>query len=401
MRYELWLGMRYLFAGRRERFISVSAALSILGVALGVSALIVILAVMSGFRHDYTEKLVGIKAHLIVSAPEGVRDTEGLMRELSAIEHVMGVSPFIDGQAVLQLPEKPLGVLVRGIDVEREPRVSRLADYLVVGTLPRRDDEAVIGTELSAFLHVGLEDRLQLASPVDGKRHELSISGIFRSGMYETDAFLVGIPVARAQELYQLDGIVSGISVKLDHLERSEAVKRVVQERLGGAYTVRTWAELNPALFGALRVEKLVMFVIASLIIVVAALNIMSMLTMIVMEKTKEIGVLRALGATRLSVAMLFLFQGCVVGFLGIGLGFAGGIGLALNLTNLVRWVETAFGVSLFPSSVYYLDYLPIQINAFDVTMIISAAFILVVLAGTYTAVRVARLAPVDALRYE
>ena len=401
MRYELWLGLRYLFARHRERFISVSAALSIGGMALGVAALLVVLSVMSGFDHDIKEKLVGINAHLMVDTREGAQDIPELMRQLSAMDHVVGVSPFIAGQGMLQLPDRPFGVLVRGMDVEREAQVSRLAEYLVLGTFPRNDDDVVIGTELSAVIRAGLGDRLQLVSPVDGKTHGLLVSGIFRSGMYETDAFMVGVTLSRAQRFYDLEGGVHGLSVKLDELERSTAMQQAVQERLGGSYIVRTWMELNPALFGALRVEKLVMFVIVTLVIVVAALNIMSMLTMSVMEKTKEIGVLRALGATRWSVATLFLVQGCIVGLLGIGLGLAGGLALTLNLNTLVRGAEAAFGISLFPPSVYYLDTIPTQIHTTDVTAVITAAFCLAVLAGTYAAIRAARLAPVEALRYE
>lgn len=401
MRYELWLGLRYLFARRRERLISVSAALSIGGVALGVAALLVVLAVMSGFDHDISDKLVGINAHLIVDTPQGVRDTNELMRGLSAMEHVEGVSPFVAGQAMLQVPGRPFGVLVRGLDVEREPHVSRLAQYMVLGTFPRTDDEVIIGTELSSFLGVRPGEHLTLVSPADGKSHELTISGIFRSGMYETDAFLVGVTLDRAQQLFRLDGAVSGVSVKLDQLERSDAMQRAIQEQLGGRYNVRTWMELNPALFGALRVEKLVMFIIVALVIVVAALNIMSMLTMIVMEKTKEIGVLRALGATQGSVAGLFLWQGCVIGLLGIGLGLAGGLTLTFHLNHLMKWIEATFGVSLFPSNVYYLDYIPTQISVSDVTAVVTAAFLLAVLAGTYAAMRAARLVPVEALRYE
>ena len=401
MRYELWLGLRYLFGKRRERFISVSATLSILGVALGVMALITIIAVMSGFRRDYTEKLIGVNAHLIVDAPDGVRDTDQLLRQLSAMDHVVGVSPFITGQAVLDRSKDRLGVLVRGIDAAREPRVSRLADYVIVGALPQQDDDVLIGIQLSAYLDAVVGDPLEVTSPLDGKTRELIVSGVFRSGLYENDAFLVGVTLPRAQELFHLEGVVSGVSVKLDELERSDAMKHAIQEEVGGVYTVRTWTELNPALFGALRIEKIVMFVIATLIILVAALNIMSMLTMIVMEKTKEIGILRALGATRLSVALLFLFQGCFIGLLGIGLGFIGGLTLTVNLDSIVRWLEDTFGFSLFPSSVYYLDHIPAQIDAFDVSMILGVAFVLVVLAGTYTAIRAARLTPVDALRNE
>jgi lipoprotein-releasing system permease protein len=401
MRYELWLGLRYLFAKRRERFISIIALLSIGGVALGVAALLVVLAVMSGFDHDITDKLVGTNAHLIVDAPEGVRETEALMRRINAAEHVVGVSPFITGQAIVRLPQQAFGVIVRGIDTQRESRVNRLASYLVAGRLPEHDGEVLIGTELAASIGAGVGGPLRLISPADGQLHELAVSGVFRSGMYEYDSNLVAVTLARAQQLYHLDGVVSGIGVKLDAFERAHDVQQALQQRLGFAYRVKTWMELNPALFGALRVEKTVMFIILTLIIVVAALNIMSMLIMIVMEKTKDIGILRALGATRASVASLFLWQGSAIGLIGIGLGAAGGVALALHLNRIADWLEATFGWSLFPPTIYYLDHIPTQINPPDVLRVVAAAFVLTVLAGAYAALRAAQLPPVEALRYE
>ncbi len=401
MRYELWLGLRYLFAKRRERFISIIALLSIGGVALGVAALLTVLSVMSGFDHDIKEKLIGTNAHLIVDRPEGVQEIDELMRSLSAMEHVVGVSPFVSGQAILRLPDQAFGVLVRGIDVQREARVNRLADYIVMGRLPQRDNEVAIGTEMAVFLHAAPGKTLTLISPADGTAHELTMSGFFRSGMYEYDSSLVAITLARAQQLYHLGRVVTGIGVKLNQLEHSAAVERAIRTRLNGAYRVRTWMALNPALFGALRVEKTVMFVILTLIIVVAALQIMSMLIMIVMEKTKDIGILRSLGATRGSIATLFLSQGCVVGLLGVCLGLCGGLFLTLNLNSITKWLERTLGWSLFPPTIYYLDHIPTQINAFDIIRVVAATFLLTVLAGTYAAVRAARLSPVDALRYE
>jgi lipoprotein-releasing system permease protein len=401
MRYEFWLGLRYLFAKRRERFISIIAVLSIGGVALGVAALITVLSVMSGFDHDITDKLVSINAHLVVDAPEGVRNADELMQQLSAMEHVVGVAPFVAGQVILRLPNQAFGVIVRGIDPERDARISRLNEFIVLGRLPQSDDEVVIGTELSAYLGAGRGDELKLISPADGKTSSVTISGIFRSGMYDYDANLIALTIPRAQALYHLENVVSGLGVRLDRLDEADAVKARMQAQLGPAYNVRTWMELNPALFGALRVEKIVMFVILTLIVVVAALNIVSMLIMIVMEKTKDIGILRVLGATNGSIALLFLSQGCTVGLLGIALGLAGGVALAGNLNNVAAWMERTFGVAVFPPSVYYLDQIPTQIHAPDVVRVAAAAFLLTALAGTYAAVRAARLQPVDALRYE
>jgi len=401
MRYELWLGLRYLFAKRREKFISIIAVLSIGGVTLGVAALIVVLAVMSGFDHDITDKLVNTNAHVVVESPEGITGRDEVMRQISARPHVVGVSPFVSGQAILRLPDRAFGVLLRGIDPQREVRVNQLSEYMVFGALPAADDQIIVGTELASSLQLAVGSPVKLISPADGKTHELRVSGIFRSGMYEYDATLVAVTLSKAQQLYGLGERVTGIGIKLDALDHADDVAADLRRGLSASLRVKTWTELNPALFGALKVEKTVMFIILSLIIVVAALNIMSMLIMIVMEKTKDIGTLRALGATRGSIAALFLSQGVVIGLIGIGLGLAAGLSLAANLNGIMKWIEQATGWALFPSTVYYLDHIPARINGNDVAAVVTAAFALAALAGTYAAARAARLSPVDALRYE
>ena len=401
MSYELWLGVRYLVRRRRERFVSVIALLSIGGVALGVMALLVVLAVMSGFDHDLKEKLVATNAHLTVEAEGGVTEIEPLIRQIAGTEHVVGVSPYVMGQAIVRLSDRAFGILVRGLDIQREVRVSKLQEYLVMGGLPSRDEEVVIGSELASQIQAGPGDPLRLISPADGKLHELVVSGIFRSGLYEYDSGLIGVTITRAQQLFGRVGTVSGLSVRLDSLDKASEVKAKLQAALGPSYYVRTWMELNPILFGALHLEKITMFVILTLIVAVGALNIVSMLIMSVMEKTKDIGILRSLGATRSSVAALFLCQGCLVGSLGICLGLAGGLLLADNLNAIANWLEATFGISVFPPSIYYLDHIPTQINSGDLVWVVCAAFVLTVLASIYPASRAARLVPVDALRYE
>ncbi len=393
MRYEFWLGLRYLFVKRRERFISVIALLSIGGVALGVAALLVVLAVMSGFDHDIKDKLIGTNAHLIVDAPEGLPDAAAVMRQVSTAEHVVGVSPFVSGQAILRMPDQAFGVLVRGIDVERESRVSRLATYLVAGHLPQAENEAAIGTELSAYLQADLGSTLQVISPADGKMHEVTVGGIFRSGMYEYDSSLLVVTLAQAQQFYHLGSRVSGVGVKLDALERSNDVRRRLEAQLGLGVRVRTWMELNQTLFDALKLEKLTMFVILTLIVIVAAANIVSTLIMTVIEKTRDIGILKAIGATDGSIRWLFTWQGLVIGLLGT----AAGAGLAWTLI----WALDTYQFVRLPSTIYYLDHLPVRIEWGDWWKTIAAALAITLASTVYPARQAARLLPVDALRYE
>lgn len=394
MRYELWLSLRYLLARRRERFISIIAVLSIGGVALGVMALLVVLSVMSGFDHDLKTKLVGANAHLTVESPSGIRDPEAVIRAIAAAEHVDGVAPFIAGQAIVRLPERAFGVLVRGIDAQREIRVSKLHEYLVMGRLPQEDEDLLVGSELAHFIGVGLGGAVELISPADGKKHQLIVRGMFKSGMYEYDAGLVGMTIPRAQQLFGLTGgTVSGVSVKLDALERAEVVKWLLTRTLGPAFVVKTWMDLNQTLFDALKLEKLVMFVILTLIVLVAAVNIVSTLIMMVIEKTRDIGILKSIGASNRSVRAIFIWQGLVIGAIGTLLGVAG--------AWLLVWSVDRYQFIRLPSTIYYLDHLPVRIEAGDWAVTVLAAALISLLATVYPARQAARLAPVDALRYE
>ena len=394
MRYELWLSLRYLLAKRRERFISIIAVLSIGGVALGVMALLVVLSVMSGFDYDLKEKLVGANAHLSVQSASGISDVETVIRTIAASEHVDGVAPFVTGQAIVRLPQRAFGVLVRGLDVSREVRVSKLREYLVLGHLPQADDEAVVGTEFARFVGVGPGDRVQLISPADGRMHELTVSGLFRSGMYEYDAGLIGVTIPRAQTLFGLpEGTVSGVAVRLDALERAEQVKRQLAAKLEGPYEVKTWMELNQTLFDALKLEKMTMSVILTLIVLVAAVNIVSTLIMMVIEKTRDIGILKSIGASNRSVRAIFVWQGMVIGGAGTLLGLAGAWGLV--------WLLDTYQFIRLPSTIYYLDHLPVRIEWADWMVTAAAAAMISLLSTVYPARQAARLAPVEALRYE
>ena len=393
MRYELWLSVRYLMARRRERFVSIIALLSVGGVALGVMALLLVLSVMSGFDHDLKEKLVGTNAHLTIEGVEQVRDVEPLMRSVAETDHVAGVTPFVAGQAIVRLPDRAFGVIVRGLDVQREVRVSQLQNYMVMGHLPARDEEAIIGTELAKFMRVGLGHPIRLISPADGKSYTFIVSGIFRSGMYEFDAGLVGVTLHRAQDVFALPEVVSGLAVRLDQLERADEVKMRLTSKLGPGYLVKTWMEQNQTLFDALKLEKLTMFVILTLIVLVAAANIVSTLIMMVVEKTRDIGILKSVGASNRSIRWIFTWQGLVIGAIGTLLGVSGACGLI--------WLQDRYQFVRLPSTIYYLDHLPMRVEWNDWTWTIAAAIIISLLATIYPARQAAALEPVEALRYE
>jgi len=309
MRYELWLAVRYLLARRREKFVSVIAVLSIGGVALGVAALLVVLSVMSGFDHDLKEKLVGANSHLTVEAERGMSDIDPLLRLIAATPHVVGVSPVITGQAILRLPDRAFGVVVRGLDAEREIRISKLADYLVMGRLPTQPADVLLGSELASHLRISPGETLEVISPATGRLHRLQVSGIFHSGMYEYDATLIGVTIPVAQELFGLGGAVTSLAVRVDELERVQAVQQLLRRQLGPPYVVKTWMEQNQTLFDALQLEKLTMFVILTLIVLVAAINIASTLIMMVIEKTRDIGILKAIGASDAGITVQFLSE--------------------------------------------------------------------------------------------
>ena len=392
MRYELWLSLRYLRAKQRERFVSVIGILSVGGVALGVMALLVVLAVMSGFDHDLKEKLVGTHAHVSVESFQGIRDVEAVMRTIAATEHVVGVSPFVAGQAIMRLPDRAFGVVVRGLDLDRERQVSHLHDYLVMGRMPQ-PGEVLVGLELARVLGASIGEPCRLISPVDGSVRTFTISGLFKSGMYEYDASLVVTTIPDAQRFFGLGSVVTGLAVRADALERAGELQRRLQATLGRAYDVKTWMELNQTLFDALKLEKLTMFTILTLIVIVAAANIVSTLIMMVMEKTRDIGILKAVGASSGSVRAIFTWQGLLIGFGGTALGVAG--------AWAIIWALDTYHFVQLPSTIYYLDHLPVRIEWTDWAITIAAAMGISLLATIYPARQAARLNPVEALRYE
>lgn len=393
MRYELWIALRYFLAKRRTRFISLVSLISILGVAVGVMALLVVLAVMNGFETDLKDKIIGANAHIVVEKDYGIMDYAVLMEQIKAVAGIEAVAPFINGQAMLIHKQNVFGLAVRGIEPEKEFRVTKIGQYLRQGNAAIDKEEIIIGNILAEKLNLKLKDAVSLVSPFDGYSHTFHVSGIFNSGMYEYDANLVLINLQTAQEIFGLYGIVSGIGIKIDRVELARKIRQELSKKIGPDYFVLTWMDMNKNLFSALKLERTVMFIILTLIVLVAAFNIASTLIMLVMEKTKDIGILKAIGATSRSVKLIFSGEGMIIGILGTFLGVLGGFGLCHLLKNY-QFIK-------LPQDIYYIDRIPVRIERMDSFLVVFFAVLLSYLATLHPARQAARLNPVEALRYE
>ncbi len=422
MSYELFVSLRHLKAKRAQKFISLNTWISVGGVALGVMALIVVIAVMSGFGKDLRDKILGTNSHVVVTniTRSGMEDYETILKKVVETEGVNAAAPFILSQVMLTFGGNSSGVVVRGVDPDREAMVSDLEKNLVQGDLgmlkkkasvaggPRRD-MIILGKELAHKLGVQVKDAVSMVSPASRltpmglmpKIKLFEVAGFFESGMYEYDSNLAFISIQSAQKFFAMKGKVSGIEIQVKDIDRADKIAEKLQEHLGFPYYARDWMRMNKNLFSALRLEKIVMFIILILIILVAAFNIVSTLFMVVMEKTKEIAILKSMGASRTSIMKIFSFQGLIIGVTGTLIGCVGGFTIVPNLNEIVGVIESIFGITAFPSDVYYLDELPSEIQYLDSFLIVIFSIVICFLASLYPAWRASRLNPVDGLRYE
>ena len=406
MRYPLFIALRYLRGGRGSPFLSLITLISIGGVTLGVAALIITLSVMNGFHEDLRDKIVGTNAHIIIlkGGQEGLNNYRELGERVKGMEHVLATSPFILSQAMISSSQSSLGAVIRGVDIGKEIQVTDLNKNIVKGDLEGFDSESLIlGKELALSLGVDVGEWVRIISPKGmatpvGMRPRFrgfKVSGIFDSGMYEYDSTLAYITLDSARVLFGMGDVVTGIQVKIDDIYLADRLDRAIQRELGYPYWVRNWMELNKNLFAALKVEKITMTVILVLIILVAAFNIASALIMKVIRKTKEIGILKAMGAKGPSIMSIFILEGLFIGLMGTLLGtFIG---------SFICFLQDKYHLVKLPGGgeVYYISILPISLRGSDILLVSLAAMGISLLATIYPAWRGARLDPVEAIRYE
>jgi len=418
MKYEWFIGLRYLKAKRKQTFISIITVISIAGVMVGVMALIVVLSVMTGFEKTLKEKILGTQAHLVVlkTSQEGMDQYDEVIRKTGEVKGVLAAAPFIFSQVMLSSGSSVSGVVLKGIDPDREGKVTELANNLKAGRLQDlKEAQAggappiILGVELAKHLSVSPGDSLQVISPLGTmtpmgmmpkmKRHK--VVGIFHSGMYEYDNTMAYVSIETAQKFFGMESQVTGIQVKTGDLYRVKEIGREIRKKLGFPYWTKDWMEMNRNLFSALRLEKIAMFIILVLIVLVAAFNIISTLIMVVMEKHKDIAILKSMGASSKGILRIFMIEGLVIGVVGTTLGALLGLLAAFNLEKITGFVENLFGFKILASDVYYIDKLPSQVNGADVAIITGTAILISLLATLYPSWRASRLDPAEALRYE
>ncbi|SPD75101.1 Lipoprotein releasing system, transmembrane protein, LolC/E family [uncultured Desulfobacterium sp.] len=406
--FEIFLGIRYLKAKRKQAFISIITIISALGVMMGVMALVVVLSVMNGFRADMMSKILGVNSHLLIMSYggpfEGYQKVEKI---ISGMDGIVASTPFISSQVMFNNSGNVTGAIFWGINPETAGSVVDLKTMIKRGSLEslRRTADGVpaiiIGCELAKQTDSDIGDIVTVISP-EGKltpmgripnTRQFKVSGIFDSGMYEYDASMVYVSLEEAQDFLALGNRVSGLRVKIRNVFESEKVSAAVQEKLGHSFLTKDWKAMNKSLFAALKLEKYTMFVILAMIVMVGALNIISTLVMVVMEKTRDVAILRAMGASKKSIMSIFMLQGLLVGVVGTIAGILSGLGIC-ELLAKYKFID-------LDPSVYYIQKLPVLVEAGDVWVVSLAAVMISFLATIYPSWYASRMNPVEVIRYE
>ncbi len=413
--FEWFVGMRYTRSGRgagqRNGFISFIAALSVAGIALGVAALIVVLSVMNGFQKEVRDKMLSVLSHVEVFGNGGMADWRAVAEKARQDARIVGAAPFVSGQVVVTRDETVRGAAVRGIDPQAEPTVSDIGLQMRSGKLADLapgEFGIIIGRVLADQLGLLPGDKLAMIAPqgtvspagIIPRLKQFTIRGIFESGHYEYDSTLILAHIADAATFFRVDG-ASGVRLKTSDMQEAPATARDLAQRLGPNYLVRDWSRENQVWFAAVQVEKRMMFIILTLIIAVAAFNLVSMLVMTVTDKRPDIAILRTLGASPRSILSIFMIQGSMIGLLGTLMGVALGVLIALNVGNMVGAIESLFGFRVLPPGIYVISELPSDLRLPDVAWIAAISCVLALLATIYPSLRAAAVRPAEALRYE
>jgi lipoprotein-releasing system permease protein len=418
MKYEWFVGLRYLKAKRKQTFISIITIISIVGVAVGVMTLIVVLAVMSGFEKTLKEKILGTQAHLVVlkANQQGMDRYEEVLKQVQDVKSVVSAAPFIFNQVMLSSESNVSGVVIKGIDPDRVGKVTELAHNMKAGRLQDLKESGdhdpsgiILGVELAKHLGVTLNDAIQVISPLGTmtpmgmmpKMKRFRVVGIFYSGMYEYDNTMAYVSLESAQKFFGMGARVTGIEIKTDDIYKVKEIGKEIRQKLGFPFWTKDWMEMNRNLFSALKLEKIAMFIILVLIVLVAALNIISTLIMVVMEKNKDIAILKSMGAPSKGILRIFIIEGGIIGVVGTALGTILGLSIALNLDKIVAFLENRFGFKIFSPDIYYIEKFPSQVNPMDVGLIVMTAIFISLLATLYPSWRASKLDPAEALRYE
>ena len=416
MRYELFIGLRYLRARRRETFISLITLISILGVMIGVMTLNVVMAVMTGFEEVLRDRLLGINAHIAVVKPgDRLTDYEQVVDQIEQEKGVVAAAPSVYGQVMVTSGARVSGVVVRGIDPDRAARVVDVQPYIKEGSLGALNKSypvevegrsvslpgVILGTRLAGQLKALVGEPVQVVSPLATptvlgmvpKVRRFVVVGLFDSGMHEYDATLVYMNLADAQRFFEIGDSVSSIEIRVEDVYQAQEIAGRIQRKLGFPYFAEDWSRLWPNLFSALRLEKTVYFLVLLLMVLIGAFNIISTLIMVVMEKKKDIAILQSMGATRRSIRRIFLIKGCVIGTVGTLLGVLFGYGICL-LIERYQFIE-------LPKDVFLISTVPVRIYLGNFVLVALTSFFVCLLASVYPARHAAKLDPVEIIRYE